>query len=70
VLDGASYTYDNACNRKTRTDKRLGTTLTYGYDKYLSATFGQIGDYDQRELHVRHRGEKTLVGGRVALQLS
>src|SRR5207253_5462043 len=32
VLDGASYTYDNAGNRKTRTDKRLNTTLTYGYD--------------------------------------
>jgi RHS repeat-associated protein len=32
ILDGAAYTYDNAGNRKTRTDKRLGTTLTYGYD--------------------------------------
>lgn len=32
TLDGASYTYDNAENRKTRTDKRLNTTLTYGYD--------------------------------------
>jgi RHS repeat-associated protein len=31
-LDGASYTYDLAGNRKTRTDKRLGTTLTYAYD--------------------------------------
>jgi YD repeat-containing protein len=27
TLDGASYTYDLAGNRKTRTDKRLGTTL-------------------------------------------
>ncbi|HEX4921665.1 MAG TPA: RHS repeat-associated core domain-containing protein [Candidatus Bathyarchaeia archaeon] len=32
TLDGASYTYDLARNRKTRTDKRLGTTLTYTYD--------------------------------------
>ena len=32
TLDGASYTYDNAENRKTRTDKRLNTTLTYTYD--------------------------------------
>ena len=32
VLDGATYTYDNAGNRKTRTDKRTNVTLTYGYD--------------------------------------
>ncbi len=32
MLDGATYTYDGAGNRLTRTDKRLGTTLTYGYD--------------------------------------
>ncbi len=32
VLDGAAYTYDNAGNRKTRTDKRTNVTLTYGYD--------------------------------------
>jgi RHS repeat-associated protein len=32
TIDGASYTYDPAENRKTRTDKRLNTTLTYGYD--------------------------------------
>jgi len=32
TLDGASYTYHLAGNRKTRTDKRLGTTLTYAYD--------------------------------------
>jgi RHS repeat-associated protein len=43
TLDGASYTYDPANNRKTRTDKRLGTTLTYGYDniyELLSAKQG------------------------------
>jgi YD repeat-containing protein len=32
TLDGATYTYDNAQNRKTRVDKRLNTTLTYTYD--------------------------------------
>jgi RHS repeat-associated protein len=32
TLDGATYTYDKAGNRLTRTDKRLSTTLTYGYD--------------------------------------
>jgi RHS repeat-associated protein len=43
TLDGATYTYDNAGNRKTRTDKRLNTTLTYGYDniyQLLSAKQG------------------------------
>jgi RHS repeat-associated protein len=32
ALDGATYTYDNAGNRKTRTDKRTNVTLTYAYD--------------------------------------
>jgi RHS repeat-associated protein len=32
VLDGATYTYDGAGNRLTRTDKRTNVTLTYGYD--------------------------------------
>ncbi len=43
TIDGATYTYDNAGNRKTRTDKRLNTTLTYGYDniyQLLSAKQG------------------------------
>jgi RHS repeat-associated protein len=43
TLDGATYTYDNAGIRQTRTDKRLGTTLTYGYDniyQLLSAKQG------------------------------
>ncbi len=43
MLDGATYTYDNAGNRKTRVDKRLGTTLTFGYDniyQLLSAKQG------------------------------
>jgi RHS repeat-associated protein len=43
ILDGASYTYDPANNRKTRVDKRLSTTLTYGYDniyELLSAKQG------------------------------
>src|SRR5438445_13551074 len=43
TLDGETYTYDNAGNRKTRTDKRTNTTLTYGYDtiyQLLSAKQG------------------------------
>ncbi len=43
TLDGATYTYDKAGNRNTRTDKRLNTTLTYGYDniyELLSAKQG------------------------------
>ena len=43
TLDGATYTYDNAGNRKTRTDKRTNTTLTYSYDniyELLSAKQG------------------------------
>jgi YD repeat-containing protein len=32
TLDGATYTYDSANNRKSRTDKRTNVTLTYGYD--------------------------------------
>jgi RHS repeat-associated protein len=43
TVDGATYTYDDAGNRMTRTDQRTGTTLTYGYDniyQLLSATQG------------------------------
>jgi RHS repeat-associated protein len=43
TLDGATYTYDNAGNRLTRTDKRTNVTLTYGYDniyQLLSAKQG------------------------------
>jgi RHS repeat-associated protein len=43
VLDGATYTFDAAGNRKTRTDQRLNTTLTYAYDniyQLLSAKQG------------------------------
>ena len=32
TLDGATYIYDAAENRKSRTDKRLNTTLNYTYD--------------------------------------
>ncbi len=38
TLDGASYTYDAAENRKTRTDQRLGTTVNYGYDNIYQLT--------------------------------
>jgi RHS repeat-associated protein len=43
TLDGASYTYDPANNRKTRTDNRTNVTLTYAYDnlyQLLSAKQG------------------------------
>jgi RHS repeat-associated protein len=43
VLDGATYTFDSAGNRKTRTDQRTSTTLTYAYDniyQLLSAKQG------------------------------
>lgn len=43
VLDGATYTYDSAGNRLTRTDQHTSTTLTYGYDniyQLLSAMQG------------------------------
>lgn len=43
VLDGATYTYDGAGNRLTRTDKRIGTTLAYGYDNiYQLKTAKQV----------------------------
>jgi len=41
----------HAGNRKTRTDKRLGTTLTYAYDNIYQTADGQAGDYNQRELY-------------------
>jgi RHS repeat-associated protein len=43
TLDGASYTVDNAGNRTSKTDQRLGVTTNYGYDniyQLLSATQG------------------------------
>jgi YD repeat-containing protein len=43
TLDGASYTYDPANNRKTRTDNRTNVTMTYAYDnlyQLLSAKQG------------------------------
>ena len=32
TIDGATYTLDNAGNRKTKTDNRSGVTTNYGYD--------------------------------------
>jgi RHS repeat-associated protein len=51
TLDGASYTGacpersrgDLAGNRKTRTDKRLGTTLTYAYDNIYQLLMAEQG---------------------------
>jgi RHS repeat-associated protein len=52
TLDGASYTGacpersrgDLAGNRKTRTDKRLGTTLTYAYDNIYQLLTAKQGN--------------------------
>lgn len=33
TIDGASYTYDNAGNRNSKTDLRTNTTSDYGYDQ-------------------------------------
>ena len=43
TLDGATYTYDSAGNRKTRTDKRLNTTLTYTYDNIYQLQLAKQG---------------------------
>jgi RHS repeat-associated protein len=43
TLDGATYTYDPAENRKTRTDKRLNTTLNYTYDNIYQLLFAKQG---------------------------
>jgi RHS repeat-associated protein len=43
TLDGATYTYDNAENRKTRTDKRLNTTLNYTYDNIYQLLLAKQG---------------------------
>jgi len=43
TLDGATYTYDNAGNRATRTDKRLNTTLTYTYDNIYQLQLAKQG---------------------------
>ena len=38
TLDGASYTYDNAGNRLTKTDQRTGVTSNYTYDPIYQLT--------------------------------
>lgn len=37
-LDGATYTYDNAGNRVSKTDNRTSTTSNYGYDNIYQLT--------------------------------
>ena len=44
VLDGATYTYDNAENRKSRTDKRLNTTLNYTFDNIYQLQLAKQGN--------------------------
>jgi YD repeat-containing protein len=43
TLDGATYTYDAAENRKSRTDKRLNTTLNYTYDNIYQLLLAKQG---------------------------
>jgi RHS repeat-associated protein len=38
TLDGAAYTYDNAGNRLTRTDKRTGVASSFSYDSLYELT--------------------------------
>ena len=52
TLDGATYTYDAAENRKSRTDKRLNTTLNYTYDNIYQLLLAKQGTHE-RELHLR-----------------
>ena len=50
TLDGATYTYDNAGNRKTRVDKRTNTTLTYGYDNIYQLLTAKQGSRPKRAI--------------------
>src|SRR6266436_2410969 len=43
-LDGTTYTYDNAGNRLTKTDKRLNVVSTYGYDNIYQLTSDNNGN--------------------------
>ena len=43
TLDGATYTYDNVENRKTRQDTRTNTTLTYTFDNIYQLTLVKQG---------------------------
>jgi hypothetical protein len=43
TLDGATYTYDNAGNRKTRTPKPTGAALTYTYDNIYQLQMAKQG---------------------------
>jgi YD repeat-containing protein len=44
TLDGATYTYDNVENRKTRQDNRTNTTLTYTFDNIYQLTLAKQGN--------------------------
>jgi RHS repeat-associated protein len=63
TIDGASYTYDNAENRKTRTDKRLNTTLTYGYDNIYQLQSAKQGATSKESY------SNDIVGNRLTSQI-
>ena len=68
TIDGASYTYDDAENRKTRTDKRLNTTLTFGYDNIYQLLSAKQGTTTKETYTYDTWGIGNLLG-RVSLQL-
>ncbi|MGA8762835.1 MAG: RHS repeat-associated core domain-containing protein, partial [Candidatus Sulfotelmatobacter sp.] len=43
TLDGATYTYDNAANRKSRNDQRTNTQYNYTYDTLNQLTMAKLG---------------------------
>jgi len=53
TLDGASYTYDSAGNRLTKTDLPSSTTSNYTYDFHLSAHPNGKGRQHYGDLHLR-----------------
>jgi RHS repeat-associated protein len=63
TLDGASYTYDNAENRKTRTDNRLNTTLTYGFDNIYQLQTAKQGSTSKESYTY------DIVGNRLTSQI-
>jgi hypothetical protein len=43
IIDGATYTVDDAGNRSAKTDQHAGVTSNYGYDAILRANERDTG---------------------------
>jgi YD repeat-containing protein len=69
TLDGATYTYDNAGNRKTRTDKRTNTALTYGYDNIYELLSAKQGSTTKETYTYDLAGNRLSSPGSVALHV-